>query len=234
MNRSTNPLIRATVRATLGVIRKSLSNQPGIRIQPIAGTGKVIVPVRNGIGQRRKSVYGKRRHGISNTPSVRISCSPDNNGKVTLPVVTVQQAKIDDQLMQEIERLVEIQITRAFQTYKEQLQELQIYDPAFEPEIKTLAQLERRLTRAQKAWSASAPEGGKPSFLDPHYQVVMQLEREILTHREALGLTPKALRRLKGTYDTFRTGKQVQDDDQPDPEPSNLTGLDLVREKYAL
>ena len=121
MNRTTNPLIRATVRATLGVIRKSLSNQPGIRIQPIAGTGKGIVPVRNGIGQRRKSVYGKRRHGISNTPSVRISCSPDNNGKVTLPVVTVQQAKNDDQLMQKIERLVEIQITRAFQTYKDQL-----------------------------------------------------------------------------------------------------------------
>lgn len=121
MNRTTNPLIRATVRATLGVIRKSLSNQPGIRIQPIAGTGKGILPVRNGIGQRRKSVYGKRRHGISNTPSVRISCSPDNNGKVTLPVVTVQQAKNDDQLMQKIERLVEIQITRAFQTYKDQL-----------------------------------------------------------------------------------------------------------------
>lgn len=121
MNRTTNPLIRATVRATLGVIRKSLSNQPGIRIQPIAGTGKGIVPVRNGIDQRRKSVYGKRRHGISNTPSVRISCSPDNNGKVTLPVVTVQQAKNDDQLMQKIERLVEIQITRAFQTYKDQL-----------------------------------------------------------------------------------------------------------------
>ena len=121
MNRTTNPLIRATVRATLGVIRKSLSNQPGIRIQPIAGTGKGILPVRNGIGQRRKSVYGKRRHGISNTPSVRISCSPDNNGKVTLPVVTVQQAKNDDQLMQKIERLVEIQITRAFQTYRDQL-----------------------------------------------------------------------------------------------------------------
>ena len=121
MNRTTNPLIRATVCATLGVIRKSLSNQPGIRIQPIAGIGKGIAPVRNGIGQRRKSVYDKRRHGISNTPSVRISCSPDNNGKVTLPVVTVQQAKNDDQLMHEIERLVEIQITRAFQTYKDQL-----------------------------------------------------------------------------------------------------------------
>ena len=116
------------------------------------------------------------------------------------------------------------------QIYRQQLQSLEIYDPAFDPEIKTLAQLERRLTRAQKAWSASAPEGGKPSFLDPHYQVVIQLEREILTHREALGLTPKALRKLKGAYyETVRLGEQVEE-----PAPENVTVLDLVREKYAL
>lgn len=85
------------------------------------------------------------------------------------------------------------------QIYKEQLQALGIYDPAFDPEIKTLAQLERRKTRAEKAWSASAPPGGKPSFLDPHYQVITQLEDKILAHREALGLTPKSLRRLRGS-----------------------------------
>lgn len=84
------------------------------------------------------------------------------------------------------------------QIYKEQLQALGIYDPAFDPEIKTLAQLERRMTRAQKEWSATAPPGGKPSFLDPHYPVIVQLEDKILTHREALGLTPKSLRRLVG------------------------------------
>lgn len=83
-------------------------------------------------------------------------------------------------------------------TYRAQLQELGIYEPAFEPEISTLAQLERELTRAKKAWSATAPKGGKPSVLDPHYQVICSLRREILTHREALGLTPKALRRLRG------------------------------------
>ena len=116
------------------------------------------------------------------------------------------------------------------QTYREQLQALEIYDPAFDPEIKTLSQLERRLTRAQKAWSASAPAGGKPSFLDPHYQIIVQLEREILTHREALGLTPKALRKLKGAYyETVRVGELAED-----PAPENLTVLDLVREKYAL
>ncbi len=84
------------------------------------------------------------------------------------------------------------------QIYKEQLQALGIYDPAFDPEIKTLAQLERRMTRAQKEWSATAPPGGKPSFLDPHYPIIVQLEDKILTHREALGLTPKSLRRLVG------------------------------------
>lgn len=84
------------------------------------------------------------------------------------------------------------------QTYRDQLQALGIYEPAFEPEISTLAQLERELTRAKKAWSATVPKGGKPSVLDPHYQVICSLRREILTHRETLGLTPKALRRLRG------------------------------------
>lgn len=84
------------------------------------------------------------------------------------------------------------------QIYIEQLKALGIYEEAFAPEISTLAQLERELTRAKKAWSATAPPGGKPSLLDPHYQVICSLRREILTHREALGLTPKALRRLRG------------------------------------
>lgn len=82
--------------------------------------------------------------------------------------------------------------------YREQLKALGIYEEAFEPEIATLARLERRKTRAEKAWSATVPKGEKPSFLDPHYSVVMELERVILSHREALGLTPKALRKLRG------------------------------------
>lgn len=81
------------------------------------------------------------------------------------------------------------------QIYAEQLTALGIYDPAFDPEIKTLSQLERDLTRAQKAWKASSPE---KSVLDPHYEVIQSLRKEILQHRETLGLTPKALRRLKG------------------------------------
>ncbi|MBR2698057.1 MAG: hypothetical protein IKE76_05640, partial [Clostridia bacterium] len=84
------------------------------------------------------------------------------------------------------------------QIYREQMQALGIYEPIFEPEIKTLARVEREYTRAEKAWSATAAPGGKPSFLDPHYPVIQRLRAEILQHREALGLTPKALRKLTG------------------------------------
>ena len=85
------------------------------------------------------------------------------------------------------------------QIYREQMQALGIYEEIFEPEIKTLARVERELTRAEKAWSATAAPGGKPSFLDPHYPVIQRLRAEILQHREALGLTPKALRKLTGS-----------------------------------
>lgn len=100
-------------------------------------------------------------------------------------------------------------------TYAEQLQALGIYDPAFDPEIKALATLEREWTAAKKAWAATAPPGGKPSFLDPHYAVIQNLRREILTHREALGLTPKSLRKLRGA-----------------PEPP-ATAQDLIGEKLS-
>lgn len=82
--------------------------------------------------------------------------------------------------------------------YVEQLKALGIYEDAFLPEILDLAQLEREKTRVQKAWSATVPKGCKPSFTDPLYQILANLRREILAHREALGLTPKSLRRLRG------------------------------------
>ena len=82
--------------------------------------------------------------------------------------------------------------------YIGQLTDLGIYDPAFLPEIKQLAQLERELTRAKKAWSNTAPKGKAPSFEDPHYAIIRQLRSDILQHRDALGLTPKAFQRLRG------------------------------------
>ena len=82
--------------------------------------------------------------------------------------------------------------------YREQMQALGIYEEIFEPEIQTLARVERELTRAEKAWSATATPGGKPSFLDPHYAIIQRIRAEVSQHREALGLTPKALRKLTG------------------------------------
>lgn len=91
------------------------------------------------------------------------------------------------------------------QMYIAQLQALGVYDPAFEPEIKQLAQMERELTRVKKAWSATAPRGQAPSVLDKHYPIIQQLRRDILTHREALGLTPRALRRLRPSVSELDT-----------------------------
>lgn len=84
------------------------------------------------------------------------------------------------------------------QVYREQMQALGIYEEIFEPEIRTLCRVERELTRAEKAWSKTAPPGGKPSFLDDHFAIVRSLRDEVLKHRDALGLTPKALRRITG------------------------------------
>lgn len=81
--------------------------------------------------------------------------------------------------------------------YIQQLSDLGIYQPAFDPEIKTLCQLERELRRVDKAWHATAAPKQAPSVLDPHYRILCDLRKEILAHRDALGLTPKGLRRLQ-------------------------------------
>lgn len=84
------------------------------------------------------------------------------------------------------------------EVYRKQMQAIGIYEEIFEPEIKTLCRIERELTRAEKAWSKTAPPGGKPSFLDDHFVIIQNLRKEILQHREALGLTPKSLKRITG------------------------------------
>lgn len=82
------------------------------------------------------------------------------------------------------------------QVYRDQMTALGIYQEIHEPEIKTLAKIERQITRAEKAWSDTAPPDGKPSFLDPHFAIIQRLRSEALQHKEALGITAKALARL--------------------------------------
>lgn len=90
---------------------------------------------------------------------------------------------------------------KAEDKYKAQLQELGIWRDAFEPEVHTLCMMERELRRAQKAMK----DGDEDENAD-RYKVVLQLRRDILTHRDALGLTPKSLKRLLGDADANDTG----------------------------
>lgn len=83
------------------------------------------------------------------------------------------------------------------QQYKQQLMELGVYSPAFDAEIHTLCILEREHSRTMKAWKATAAKGDAPSPTDPLYDVITRQRRDILAHRDALGLTPKALQRLR-------------------------------------
>lgn len=108
------------------------------------------------------------------------------------------------------------------QIYTGQMIELGIYEKAFDPEIKMLARLERELTRAQKEWSKTAQDGGAPSFTEPIYATIQRLRQEILTHREALGLTPKSLRKLRG-----------QPAEGPSQQEQITAKLDLIAQRVA-
>ena len=81
--------------------------------------------------------------------------------------------------------------------YKQQLQSLGVYDPAFDPAIHVLCIQERELSRAMKAWKATVGKNDAPSITDPLYQEIAKLRRDILARQDALGLTPKGLQRLR-------------------------------------
>ena len=78
-----------------------------------------------------------------------------------------------------------------------ELQALGIWQPAFEPVVHDLCVLRLETSRTRKAWKATAPAGQAPSPLDPLYALIRQQQREILALEDALGLTPRAFRRLK-------------------------------------
>lgn len=81
--------------------------------------------------------------------------------------------------------------------YKQQLQNLGVYDPAFDGAIHVLCIQERELSRAMKAWKATAGKDEAPLITDPLYTEISKLRRDILARQDALGLTPKGLQRLR-------------------------------------
>lgn len=80
------------------------------------------------------------------------------------------------------------------QKYTSQLKELGIYQEAFAPEIHDLAMMERELQRMLKGWK----NGGALAGTKEH-DAIMKQRRDILAHRDSLGLTPKGLYRLKNS-----------------------------------
>lgn len=103
------------------------------------------------------------------------------------------------------------------QKYADQMEQLGIWDEAFAPEVKILAMMERELQRFTKEW--------KNAGADPEsvlWEEIKSQRRDILARKEALGLTPKALKRIKGAEWTEQAKNQ----------PEKLkTALELIQER---
>lgn len=106
--------------------------------------------------------------------------------------------------------------------YKEQMKELGIYHPAFDPAIHMLATMEREHQRTHKEWRA-ALKMNEDKAADALYAKVVQQRRDILAHKDALGLTPKALRRMKQL--------QMEPERKEDTPP---TVLALIQKKHQI
>ena len=107
--------------------------------------------------------------------------------------------------------------------YTAQMKALGIWEPAFAATVHDLAILEREQARTRKAWKETAENGDAPSPLDPHYALILQQDRMIQALRESLGLTPKALRRIRSDF-----GQDNEDGEKKKP----ATVLELIREKH--
>ena len=114
------------------------------------------------------------------------------------------------------------------QTYKQQLQNLGIYDPAFDGAIHVLCIKERELSRAMKVWKSTAPKDEAPSITDPLYAEISKLRRDILARQDALGLTPKGLQRLR--KQAIPTGEAAPQPSTGNPALAQL--LDGIRERH--
>ena len=78
------------------------------------------------------------------------------------------------------------------QKYVELLKAAGVYQPAFDMEIHMLAVMEREHARTLTAWK----KAGSRTNTDL-YDVIVQQRKDILAHRDALGLTPKGMHRLR-------------------------------------
>ena len=83
--------------------------------------------------------------------------------------------------------------------YIAQMKELDSYEPAFLPAINDLITTEHEYSRAMKAWREDAKRRNAPALTsDVAYSEVLRLRKEVSGQREALGLTPRGLQKIRG------------------------------------
>lgn len=78
------------------------------------------------------------------------------------------------------------------------MREAGTYDPIYDEEIHVLAGMERDLKRAMSRWKGKVERGGEDGdFNSPLWPVVQSLRKDVLSHYDSLGLTPKGMKRLR-------------------------------------
>ena len=107
------------------------------------------------------------------------------------------------------------------QKYKQELQNLGIYENGFDSVIHSLVILEKEQSRVRKELRTENMSGKYNSKTDKLYSLILKQERLILEIRESLGLTPKGLMIIK------KGNGYPKEKIQEQPK----TMLELIREK---
>lgn len=106
--------------------------------------------------------------------------------------------------------------------YRAQMEALGIWDDAFAGAVHDLCMMERDQAKTRTAWRAALAEGKRQEAADLS-ELLMNQDKAIQMHRDALCLTPKALRRLQADF-----GAQGS---EPMGGQATLTVLDKVRKR---
>lgn len=106
--------------------------------------------------------------------------------------------------------------------YKAQMEALGIWDEAFSGAVHDLCMLERDQAKTRTAWRTALTDNAKTAA--ELSELLMAQDRQIQAHRDALCLTPKALRRLQQGFGQAPAGDQA---DKVVP----LTALEKVRKR---
>ena len=107
--------------------------------------------------------------------------------------------------------------------YRARMEALGIWDEAFAGAVHDLCMMERDQAKTRTAWRAALAEG-KRLEATALSELLMAQDKAIQAHRDALCLTPKALRKLQ---QDFGAGPAPSDADNITP----LTALEKVRRR---